>query len=86
MYCDGCHDGISAVRVILRVRGPLPSRMQGIPARPFLTAPRLSLIVVPEAVNDDVPDRAVFGDQHLFGEADPYGIENEPPTPEVIQR
>jgi len=57
--------------------------MNGVPLRAFLLSSALPRIIVPEPIHDDVPDRSILGDQHLFGQADPDGVEDKPSASEI---
>lgn len=85
MLCDGSKDRLLRRVAVGQLIDPWATRMQDVPRRTILRRSPPTRIVVAEAIDDKVPDRAIPRDQHPLGHSDPDIIKNEKSAAEVTQ-
>ncbi|MDE2746804.1 MAG: hypothetical protein OXI41_12585 [Chloroflexota bacterium] len=85
VFRDCTNNFFFGLSTVSQVERPLAARVERVPLRPPLIPASPPWIIVAKSVNDNVPDRLILGDEHLFRQSDPNRIENQPATRELAE-
>ena len=83
MLCNGSKNCGIRLAAFPQIERPISTRMQSVPLRAPLIPTPSAWIIVAKPVYDDIPERLILGDQHLFRQSNPHRIKNQPATREV---